>query len=457
MSHIQGDTVRIHRMTGWLQARDVLVVIWKLRQLPGGWWLGLMMIVTSALSLTADLAVARLVQPWDAPDVCLFDQGLVMDWDGSEAFSSPPQNSWVATIASNVQYFSENNGCEVGIYRKVPSSGTLLWSFCGTDIDVLGGWLCTDVGNDRYFSASANPQDIVNSLYDLNLQYYADENRTAWTEYKTTDNQVTHLAIWSSSALEDNANKTFDVLVSVDLNADVTDEKAMKTFKCIVDPQSVYPTEINKILAQMQSISALSDWAPGLEGVLYSGDGTPLDLEFAKPGLQKYLNGMAMVQGGSNNIISERLSTDNEPFYGCVSLMAKINPAIVAMVIFAGAILIITILYWLYLLAVLGKEALFKKMKGTAGRKNIKPVPDSTLSWILQAARENAMSTQTAYGQEDGTLVGVPRKERDLRDWSFSITDSVAGVARVVRQRGGMPSPIMREPVHQENYYHAGK
>jgi hypothetical protein len=31
--------VSLHRMTGWLHANSIAIVIWKLHKLPGGWWL----------------------------------------------------------------------------------------------------------------------------------------------------------------------------------------------------------------------------------------------------------------------------------------------------------------------------------------------------------------------------------------------------------------------------------
>jgi hypothetical protein len=120
---------------------------------------------------------------------------------------------------------------------------------------------------------------------------------------------------------------------------------------------------------------------------------------------------------------------------------------------FASAILVITIVYWLVLLGFIGKYALSKKTKGDGGRKNIKPVPDSTLSWILQAAREAAMSGGSNYGYGDAAmLLGVPRKEQELRGWSFSITDNVNGVARVVRRRGEA-APLMYENVFVHHEY----
>jgi hypothetical protein len=130
---LDGHQVRIHRMTGWLKSEAILSAIWKLRQLPGGWFLGLLMIIASLISLTADVIVAKLVVSESASDLCPFTQGLVMDWTDSESFSYPPSNSWVATLASNAQYISLGNGdqCQVGIYRKIPGDQIALNDFYG--------------------------------------------------------------------------------------------------------------------------------------------------------------------------------------------------------------------------------------------------------------------------------------------------------------------------------------
>jgi hypothetical protein len=136
---LQGETVSINRMTGWLQARDVAVVLWKLRRLPGGVWLGLMMIVPSILTLTVDLAVTGLVKPVTLPDYP-FTEGLVLDWSNNvETFYVPPPNGYPALISANIQIYSDQWNraipheyqCLVGIYRKVPWDRDQF--FCGSE------------------------------------------------------------------------------------------------------------------------------------------------------------------------------------------------------------------------------------------------------------------------------------------------------------------------------------
>ncbi len=410
-----------------------------------------MMIITSILTLTSDLAVTGLVKPVTLPGLCPFTQGLVLNWgSGVETFYAPPPNGYPALIAANAQIYSGqwNNTipapyeCLVGIYRKIPWDGDS--DFCGNADDVLGQWECTDLGNDYNFTPDQTPDEIRNWLYTNGLQYY---NNASYTDFVDGLGNTAHLTIWSSSALSDENLEPFNVLVSVDLTATKADEKTMKTYQCEVTGQV---DKINPILSQMRSVVTLNQWAPGLEGILYMGAGTAIS-DYAKPNLEQYLNSMTMVQGGSDTILTNYTVDNDHRFYGCVLEKSSLNPAIIALALFAAIILIVTFVYWVVLLGFIGKHALFKKIKGDGRRKNIKPVPDSTLSWILQAARESAMTSGNTFGSPDGSvLFGVPKKEQELRGWNFSITDSFNGVARMVRRRGDT-APLLRKSSYYQS------
>jgi hypothetical protein len=99
---LKGNSVSLHRMTGWLHANDIGIVIWKLYQLPGGWWLGLMMIITSIITIMSDLLVTRLINPLLSPALCPFSTGLVMNWDNL-TWSVPPTDDYHALVAANAQ------------------------------------------------------------------------------------------------------------------------------------------------------------------------------------------------------------------------------------------------------------------------------------------------------------------------------------------------------------------
>jgi len=172
----------------------------------------------------------------------------------------------------------------------------------------------------------------------------------------------------------------------------------------------------------MESFQTLSDWAAGLEGILYEGDGTGAS-NYSQSNLEQYLNTMTMVQGGSNNVFN--LPTDN-PVYGCIVNKTKIAIGIYFLVLFLAFIFVFTLLYWIILLLVISTHAVVRLAKRRSGLQNIKAVPDSVISWMLQAARENVQGS-------NANAEGAPMKVQDLRDWIFTVVDSTQGVARIGR------------------------
>lgn len=204
----------------------------------------------------------------------------------------------------------------------------------------------------------------------------------------------------------------------------------MRTFKCDARSNSTEgQSAVDSILSQMESVTALSRWAAGLDSILYQGAGTDAATNAAQQ-LEQYLNTMTMVQGGSNSMLS--FPTDNFE-YGCIKDKTSIALGVVVLVIFTAFVFVITFLYWIILLLIISKHAISRmaKRRSGLGIKNIKPVPDSVISWMLQAARENIQSSDTNAGS-------APKKEGELRNWSFTIVDGAQGVARMVQTRGNV-------------------
>ena len=445
---LHGRTVNLHRMTGWLRPSDIASCIWKLRRLPGGLGLGIMMVIVSILTLFADLAVNILVVQSPQQGICEFDNGLVMNWT-DDSFAKPPANSYPAQIALNAQIFSDDNNqlidnydCQTGIFRKIPWSGNV--TFCANEYDVMGTWDCEIYGNDYDFDGSSDVYSIADFLYNNSLQY----SPWATNEYYFTDSSgvevPAHLVIWSSSIGSDELGSPFDVLVSVDLNGTYTGTKTMRTFQCqVVSDDADDLSHIKDILSTIPSNTTLYDWSSSLETILYMGDGTNIDND---PDLRiaLLLNALTMVQGGSNSILKPPLDTDY-PGYGCVVTLTKVSPVILALIAFTGFCLLTVTLYWIVLLCRLGRHAMPSFLHGE-NTHSIKPVPDSILSWMLQASRENALGSQATYGEAVG-LVGIPKKERELHHWGFSIVEPGSHVARMVRTHGSS-APQMVEQIH---------
>ncbi|KAN0098225.1 hypothetical protein V8E51_013888 [Hyaloscypha variabilis] len=444
---LKGNPVSLHRMTGWLHANDIGIVIWKLHRLPGGWWLGLMMIITSIITIMSDLLVTRLINPLLSPALCPFSTGLIMNWD-SLTWSVPPTDGYPALVAANAQIPVDPDQCQV-------------------DDDLMGGWACTDVEDDQQWTASDSLQGIGDWLVQNGLQY----SNWSYTDVENGSGATIHVVFWSSSADSGTSGKPFDVRVSVDMSISVTDAKTFKTYNCTIVPSKALWTDpLNAILSKMNSYKTLSQWSNGLGGVIYMGDWTAADPSTTGPSIEQYLNTLTMVEGGSNGILNAAMVGDM-PYYGCLTSQAQIHTIIFFLIAFARFIFLATLIYCFMLLARLSTHFLVSKFRPeshTDSISDIKPVPDSTLSWILQAAREDALETEhmsTGYrnlqinpvsglAEEARTIsnssVVVPSQEYELRDWRFQVVDGSAGIARVVGRHVKAVSSVMSSPEPQQ-------
>jgi hypothetical protein len=349
--------------------------------------------------------------------------------------------------------------CLQGIYRKIPQEDD--WYFCAGEDDVYGGWDCFDVDRDEQWPSSTGLDTIGTWLFQNNLQY-ANGSVNSDDAGSTT----THEVFWSSSAPTDVSSQPFDVLISVDMNASYSDTKTFRTFYCnVTASRAEYQDGLNKILSKMESMSTIYNWIAGLQGVVYMGSGSAPSADL-KSNLEQYLNTMTMVEGGSNNVFTTTPNGD-PPYYGCLTNQAEVHPIILLLVGFAGFIFLVTLIYYFMLLTKLSTHFVATKFRpnlSAESRANIKPVPDSTLSWILQAARENALETeQISTGNRDvkrkpvgglseevrtvsASSISIPSHEYELRDWRFEVVDMPAGIARVVRRHGKAVSSVMSSP-----------
>ena len=446
---LHGRTVNLHRMTGWLRPSDIATCIWKLRRLPGGLGLGIMMVIVSILTLFADLAVNILVTQSPQQGICDFQFGLVINWT-DEAFVQPPANSYPAQIALNAQFYSYDNNelldnpdCQTGIFRKIPWAGNV--TFCANEYDVMGTWHCRPYGSNYSFGSDADVDSIGDFLYNHGLQY----RNWSTSEYTQNDTGVelpAHLVVWSSSDEGDASNSSFSVLASVDLNGTYMGTKIMETYQCNVISNSPNEDDLNHIEEILKTIpgnDTLYEWAPKLETILYMGDGTNVN-DNADLRIAFLLNALTMVQGGSNSVLNYPLENDY-PGFGCILNQTKVSPVILALIAFTGFCLLTITFYWFTLLFRLGRHALPSFLRGKNSHI-IKPVPDSILGWMLQASRENVLGSQTVYG-DSLHLASIPKKEQELQGWSFGVADTGAHVARMIRTHGAI-APQMVEQVY---------
>lgn len=125
-------SVNLNEMTGWIRGADLWQGIYKLRRLPGGLWIGMIMVSASVMSLVADLATSTLVYRKEIPSRCLFTRGLVVY--PNSTWTEPPPQERPAVVASNAQIISQTNGGLIGVYRKA----SFALDFSAQPDDLLG-------------------------------------------------------------------------------------------------------------------------------------------------------------------------------------------------------------------------------------------------------------------------------------------------------------------------------
>ena len=426
---LNGRSVRLVEMTGWVRGPDIAQAVWKLRRLPGGVWLGTVMIAASVVSLVADLASSTLVYERDIVSRCLFGQGLVVE-SSKSSWGTPPPNSKASLIVSNAQIFSFDNQGAVGIYRKVNSDV----NFYAEYEDLLGWWNCEDVGQDETYDPSVSVGDLTESLVQLGLLY-----PLAWTNSDNHGDLSTHAISWSSSQPDD-AQLPFTVKASIDQGYNFNDSKLMKSYTCSVDSNSPELDMINSILSEMASNSTLQQWVGYLPSYVYDGSGTPAS-DQAPLYLAQSLNSMTMVEGG-NNILTSTVALSDDPTQGCIVPKTYISPFVIFLILLVGLTLVGLMAYWIILLTRLGANILPSFIRKSEG-SSLKPIPDGLLSWMLQATRETSFhQQQNEHGMIN--LENVPKKEMQLRDWNFTVVQDPNNgrIARLVRPGEGVPLTV---------------
>jgi hypothetical protein len=253
-------------MTGWLKGSDLLSLGWKLRTIPGG-WIGLAMMLVTAVDMISDLAVAGLVKTISVPSRCDFGTGIVID-ETSGSILRPSPNGAPSSIAAQAQVTSANNAGLEGIYRKVNNAT----SFRADQQDILGAWVCADQGTIT-FDASYSPRRIADALYSKGYLYTRLPAHEV-TTYSTSPNffnatgHFEHLVLWDTSQ-GTNSGKTFDVRVAIDKTPQMNGKTEMWIFRCAMDA-----IDAEFITRGMASQLVLGSWAAYLQGSIYNGVGT---------------------------------------------------------------------------------------------------------------------------------------------------------------------------------------
>jgi hypothetical protein len=316
-------------------------------------------------------------------------------------------------VAHNSQYFSTNNSCPSGIYKKVNRDT----NFCPQDQDILGTWSCTG-GSPLTYAAGYPYQDIAEDFKERNLLYpNVSSERTTFG-----DDYYSHFAMWSSSAA-DSSDTVWDVRAAVQMNAFPMDNVEMLPLTC-----SMHALNAETMQSQMESVTSLKAWTMAFQGLMYYGSLTPA-VKDPEQELAMLLNTMVMVYGG-NNILLSVPAPDADQTQGCIVMAAHIPLVVEAMVLIVAALLLaLSVLLFTYALILFAKDSVLKEATSH--------LPDTSVAWVALAAKEHRISKQADYS---GRV-----RQRELKDWVVGL-DIINGQRRLrVMPTEAIPEEI---PLH---------
>ena len=379
-----GSQVPLTAMTGWLSNVPLLTAIWSLRRLPGGVWLGSLMIVCTTLSYLSDLAVSGLVRTVTVAGRCPFGKGLVVasslaDLPGvTPLWNVPPNNGAPYFVSAQAQITSAANGGLVGIYWKANRD----LSFRADTVDVGGQWNCTDVNDDIDYYPTASPNAIAEDLFNRGYLYHLEP---AWVLSDYGNGTFAHFIILDSSASPYETGVVFDVKASIDLTGDAEDNKVMKSFHCTMNGSGV-----EWVLLNLNSTQTLNKWTLPLQGNMYDGSGTGANNDTGLI-LEEYLNTMVMVAGGDNYLLSTPNATGNGggDTQGCLVQRTSIPVEIIILFVLV-TIFVLAMVLDLVILALLSipPNQSWQRLNGEFLRKVRRETPNDLVGWMSQAVRE---------------------------------------------------------------------
>jgi hypothetical protein len=389
-------------MTGWLSGMPLLFTMIKFRRLPGGLWFGTSMIFCTVVTLISDYAVSGLVQSVYVGGRCPFGTGLVISATLDEdSWPVPPINGAPYLVVLNAQTTSAANGGLVGVYWKANRDP----SFRADDLDLAGGWICTDEGNTT-FPSGASPDAMIQDLYEEGkLYHYIDVPRAVTT---VSNGTFAHTIILDSSATN-TTGVTFDVKAAIEVTSYGTNPKTMQSFQC-----SMNGTGISWVLETIDSQDAMNTWVIGLPAVVYNGAGTAAS---SNPGarVEAVLNSMVMVAGGKDYLLSTPTTGGSNATQGCLQQMTSVPVEILILLglVSVGFLLVSACLF------VLCMRDRMELMDQTITQ----PMPGDLVSWMVQAVQE--------YRGRRGVAA------RDLKDWAFGLWPTgIAGITFIGKSRG---------------------
>ncbi|KAF2233757.1 hypothetical protein EV356DRAFT_577347 [Viridothelium virens] len=365
-------------MSNWLSGLDSVIALKTLKVLPGG-WLGLIMILTYALSVGADF-VSTLIQSVPVRDRCPFGVGLVVS---DYRMGLPTSNGAPYMVVTQAQLKSIQNGGKQGIYAKVNRDPRFSADVAG----VLGEWTCTAKPQVLEYPFSTSSDDVVSDIVQHNMLYSTPVS----VANANQDGTFSHLVILETSAGQ-TIDTTFNVRASVDLSAQGNDTKRMQSYECALHDTYDMLTDIQK---GIDSFATLQDWKQTFQGSLYSGTGSPASPD-AGSVLEQILNSMIMVASGNNYLLNSSMSTQSQ---GCITTRTWI---LWELLLLAGIVVLLVkslFLYWVGMtirLRILSKDVDQNDVEWI-----MRFIPGETFEWMAQAVRESNVASATKVATSD--------------------------------------------------------
>ncbi|KAF5560588.1 hypothetical protein FNAPI_4122 [Fusarium napiforme] len=381
-----------------LDGLDLLLAPLKLRALLSGAFGFSFLLFLFVLGKAADLLTSYLVVNHLLQSRCLFGQGLVFD-DGTN-LPMPPFNGRPFQVVQNAQLLAVNNSCPYGIYKKLNTDSSL----CPEKRDIVGSWNCKIVSNQtpQSWPSETNSSDIAQAMNQKGLIY--DNGYVEQTQWSS--GFVNHLVIWSTSATLDSDGSLWSVKAAVETTYKSEDDIQLTPLTCSVSASGAEQT-----IRGMASGTALKEWVPTFQGLMYNGFNTST-IQDVQDALAILLNTMTMISGGNNYLLAEP-GPGQDKTQGCLVRAAYVPTVMVVIFLAVAGLGITAFVAWC-----ITSIRLFRSPS------ELEALPLSAEEWATFAAREYLSTANNNHG-----VVVAPVETSELK--SFSVGFSQPNLGRI--------------------------
>lgn len=423
---LKGKAVPLTATTGWIHGPLLAKIGYQLRRLPGG-WLGVLMLLTTALEFISDIGVAKTITLVTQRARTLQDNVMIVG-DPGLGYSRYPDVVFTAfNWAKNAQDYSYNNQNLTGLGETQPYGiyrvlNQFDYYYMPTEEDFLGYWGCSHQTPSAIvynYTLKGNDPELYDStiLFDLvkrGLMYNYTGGGDVAANFSIIDNGTYvgpsfHLVLWTASSytLGSAPNFTFAIETRA---LDSNGSKQMDVFEC-----SLYSTDANNTVQNiLRAIDIQSTpgrgWLATIAGAVYPGVdySNSYDIPTLEATLNYYLNAMIMVAGSlqeTDHVNARHLT------YGVFEYATVIPYWIIAVAVVTFALLLFMIGYMIFL--VLSNRRLKRayekeELQGVPSKQIFDHTPVGLLGWMSQAAATSRDSELPKEGQ--------------LRKWILSTT-----------------------------------